>query len=183
MVTAYLDIETNYTGRFNDRRLFKDFKNHQITVAGIRILARDDDSFVQLVEAQVSREALLAALRAVDRIVTYNGRSFPDRIHHGVGFDLPVIAAQTGIVLDERLEHLDLCPACWERNLYGGQKAVERMLGLQRKFPARDGLWAMETWRKWKATGQRRYLTELLEYNREDVYMLREVEEALGRLR
>ena len=35
---AYLDIETNYTGKFKDQRLFRDHKNHRITVLGMRVL-------------------------------------------------------------------------------------------------------------------------------------------------
>ena len=38
MKIAYLDIETDYAGPFNDKRLFKDYKNHHITILGVRVL-------------------------------------------------------------------------------------------------------------------------------------------------
>jgi uncharacterized protein YprB with RNaseH-like and TPR domain len=180
--TAYLDIETNYLGPYPYPRMFEDFANHEITVVGIRLLEPGADRFVQLIEKDVSRESLLAALEGAHRLVTYNGRSQPDPIKKRIGFDFPVIAARTGLMLDKQFEHLDLCPACWGKNLYGGLKKVELALGLHRKMPGRDGLWASEMWKKWKSTGESAALDALLEYNREDVYMLYEVEKALARL-
>jgi uncharacterized protein YprB with RNaseH-like and TPR domain len=95
------------------------------------------------------------------------------------GFDFPVIAAHLGVVLDEEFRHVDLCPVCWQRGLWGGQKAIERSLGLKRKLPGRDGAWANVTWKKYETTGYDNFLKELLEYNREDVFMLRRIQEAL----
>lgn len=63
MKIAYLDIETNYTGKFTDQRLFSDHKNHLITVLGMRLFQEDKDSFLQLVRKDVSKGALLSALR------------------------------------------------------------------------------------------------------------------------
>jgi uncharacterized protein YprB with RNaseH-like and TPR domain len=177
--TAYLDIETSYVGRFTDSRLFKDFRNHRITVIGIRILEGADDAFLQLVGKDVSEANLRRALEGVERIVTYNGRSVPDTVKGYIGFDFPVIAAQLGVVLDKEVKHTDLCPACWKAGLWGGQKAVEESLGLKRKLPGRDGKWADITWKKYEASGEERYLNDLLAYNREDVFMLRQIEEAL----
>ena len=179
--TAYLDIETNYVGRFTDQRLFRDCKNHQITVIGLRIMDGEKDAFFQLVGEEATREALLAVLAGVERIVTYNGRSIPDDVKGYTGFDFPVIAAQLGVVLDKTFKHLDLCPACWRAGLWGGQKAVEEMLGLKRELPGKDGKWADETWKKYVATRTERFLEDLLTYNREDVFMLRRIEEALDR--
>ncbi len=179
MKSAYLDIETDYRGPYQDQKLFSDYANHEITVVGIRLLGEGTDSFVQLVGEQVTRENLLTALEGVGRLVTYNGRSVPDRVKRSVGFDFPVIAARLGITLDEEFKHLDLCPLCWKKNLYGGLKKVEQTLGLRRKLPGKDGIWATETWRKYKETGDVRSLEQLLAYNREDVFMLAEVERAL----
>ncbi len=181
MKIAYLDIETNYTGRFTDQRLFSDHKNHRITVLGMRVLQEDKDSFLQLVGKDVSKVALLSALRGTDLIVTYNGRSIPDKMKGYTGFDFPVIASQLGVVLDEEFKHEDLCPVCWQRGLWGGQKAIERSLGLERKLPGRDGAWADATWKKYETTGDDNFLKDLLEYNREDVFMLRRIQEALER--
>lgn len=176
---AYLDIETNYIGKFSGQRLFRDHKNHRITVLGIRVLQVDKDSFLQLVGKDVSKAGLLSALRGMDLIVTYNGRSIPDKVKGYTGFDFPVIASQLGVVLDKEFKHLDLCPVCWQRGLWGGQKAIERSLGLKRKLLGRDGAWADVTWKKYETTRDENLRKELLEYNREDVFMLRQIQQAL----
>ena len=176
---AYFDIETSYGGNFQDERLFKDYKNHKVTVIGMRIVGRGSDSFLQLVGKHVSKENLMEALKGVEHIVTYNGRSIPDKVKGYIGFDFPVIAAQLGVVLDKKFEHVDLCPLCWKANLWGGQKAVERELGLKRTLPGKDGEWADETWKKYEKSRDKCYLNELLAYNKEDVFMLRCIEDAL----
>ena len=177
--TAYFDIETSYVGSFTDQRLFRDCKNHKITVIGVRIIDAEKDAFVQLVGDEATREALLTVLDGVERIVTYNGRSIPDNVKGYTGFDFPVIAAQMGVVLDKTFKHLDLCPECWRAGLWGGQKAIEETLGLERELPGKDGKWADDTWKKYQATRNERCLKELLAYNREDVFMLRRIEEVL----
>lgn len=181
--TAYLDIETSYIGPFTDERLFKDFKNHKITVVGIRILDAGNDSFMQLVGEEITRENLLKALDGVERLVTYNGRSTPDHVKGYIGFDFPVIAARLGVVLDQEFKHLDLCPACWKAGLWGGQKAVEQTLGLARTMPGKDGAWADKTWKRYEKLMDKQLLQDLLTYNKEDVFMLRRIEEALGKRR
>ena len=115
MKTAYLDIETSYVGTYTDQRLFRDSKNHVITVIGIRIADGDRDTFVQLVGRNATKDNLMQVLQGAERIVTYNGRSIPDSVKGYVGFDFPVIAAQMGVVLDKEFKHIDLCPACWIR--------------------------------------------------------------------
>ena len=179
--TAYLDIETSYVGSFTDQRLFRDCINHKITVIGVRIVEGEKDAFVQLVSEEATREALMTVLAGVELIVTYNGRSIPDNVKGYTGFDFPVIAAQLGVVLDKVFKHLDLCPTCWKAGLWGGQKAIEEMLGLKRELAGKDGKWADETWKKYVVTRTERFLKELLTYNREDVFMLRRIEEALER--
>jgi uncharacterized protein YprB with RNaseH-like and TPR domain len=179
MKTAYLDIETRYVGKFTDQRLFKDYKHHQITVIGIRIIEGVNDLFVQMVGKDVTKAALIERLAGVERLVTYNGRSVPDKVKGYTGFDFPVIAAQLGVVLDKEFPHLDLCPECWRKGLWGGQKAVEQTLGLKRQLPGKDGKWADETWKKYEATQDESCKDEVLAYNQEDVFMLRRIEEAL----
>lgn len=188
MKIAYLDIETDYVGPFADKRLFRDHKNHHITILGLRLveaapdgtspeaLRESNDRFFQFTGEQITRENLLLALGGTGRIVTYNGRSLPDDVRRSVGFDFPVIAAQLGIVLDREFDHIDLVPECWRRGLYGGLKEVEKRLGLARQLPGKDGLWAAQSWRKCQATHDQHLLDEVLLYNREDVYMLRAVE-------
>ncbi len=184
MRVAYLDIETNYVGKYtsDDDRFFRDSEKHLITVLGVRLIDKNDDEFVQLFDKQVTKARLVQVLSETKKIVTYNGRSIPDRIKKRIGFDFPVIAAQLGVVLDKEFEHLDLCPECWKRDLYGGQKKVEQTLGLRRKLPDRDGAWAMEEYRRYVKTGDERHRNELLAYNREDVFMLRELEIKLAKL-
>ena len=176
MKIAYLDIETLYTGTESGQKLFEDYRNHLITVLGIRVVTGERDEFTQLIDPNINRKALLLLLEGVKRIVTYNGRSIPDKIKGRVGFDFPVIAARLGVTLDREFEHTDLVPECWSRGLYGGQKKVEQALGLERKLPGKDGAWAMEMWKQFRQTGQRKMLQDLLIYNKEDVYMLREIQ-------
>ena len=178
MRVGYLDIETNYVGKFtsDDDRFFRDSENHLITVLGIRLLDKDADSFVQFFDKEISKTNLLDALKGSKKLVTYNGRSIPDQLKKRVGFDFPVIAAQLGVVLDKQFSHTDLCPECWKHDLYGGLKKVERQLGIRRQFPEREGAWAMETYRAYIKSGDEKLRTQLLAYNREDVYMLRELE-------
>ncbi|HTQ85300.1 MAG TPA: ribonuclease H-like domain-containing protein [Candidatus Solibacter sp.] len=176
MKVAYLDIETDYTGTESGQSLFEDYKNHLITVLGVRVVNGERDEFTQLIDPNISRTALLMLLEGVERIITYNGRSIPDKMKGRIGFDFPVISARLGVVLDREFEHTDLVPECWSRGLYGGQKKVEQTLGLERKLPGRDGAWATQMWRRYKETGQRKPLQELLIYNKEDVFMLREIQ-------
>jgi uncharacterized protein YprB with RNaseH-like and TPR domain len=179
MKTGYLDIETSYVGRFRNEKLFTDYQHHKLTVIGIRILDGSSDHFLQLVGKDISKEALMKTLEGVERIVTYNGRSIPDKLKGYTGFDFPVIAAQLGVVLDKEFKHVDLCPLCWKAGLWGGQKAVEQTLGLKRTLPGKDGAWADTAWKQYEASRDVRFLNELLAYNKEDVFMLRRIEEAL----
>lgn len=183
MRIGYLDIETSYMGKLSGQRLFSDHKNHQITILGVRVLHEDRDLFTQLMGKDVTKTALLSLLGDLDLIVTYNGRSIPDKIRGYIGFDFPVIAAQLGVVLDQKFRHLDLCPACWEHGLWGGQKAIEKTLRLKRQLPGKDGAWADITWKKYEKTGSRNLLDELLQYNREDVFMLRRIHIGLQKLK
>jgi hypothetical protein len=184
MRVAYIDIETDYTGALtpDDQEYFRDFKNHRLSVVGIRVVDEERDTFAQLIGPQATRQALLAALTGVEKIVSYNGRSVPDPVKGRVGFDFPVIAAQLGVTLDREFPHDDLVLRCWRNGLYGGLKKVEQTLGLARRRPGRDGQWAMQAWRDYQRTGNRERLEEMLEYNREDVFMLREVERALDQM-
>jgi hypothetical protein len=63
--------------------------------------------------------------------------------------------------------------SCWDRNLYGGLKAVERRLGIRRKLPGIDGMEAVRLWRRYRAAQDRKALRTLLEYNQEDVLNLK----------
>jgi uncharacterized protein YprB with RNaseH-like and TPR domain len=82
-------------------------------------------------------------------------------------------------VLDQEFAHVDLCPECWRKGLWGGLKVVEQNLGLKRKLSGKDGKWADEMWKKYETTRDESVKNEVLAYNQEDVMMLRSVEEAL----
>ena len=94
------------------------------------------------------------------------------RICNGSRFDLPVIKRKLGLDLREQFESHDLMLLCWKRNLYGGLKKVEKVLGIRRRLPDMDGQEAMHLWYRYQKYGDRFSLERLLEYNREDVMNL-----------
>jgi uncharacterized protein YprB with RNaseH-like and TPR domain len=62
---------------------------------------------------------------------------------------------------------------CWRRNLYGGLKAVERQLGIERRLKDVNGYEAVRLWFRYVDSFDLGALSKLLEYNREDVVNLR----------
>lgn len=157
---AYLDIET--TG------LSRDYAD--ITVIGIYRCNGNDASFIQLYGSRVTRENLMRALNGVSTIYTYNGRRF----------DLPFIDAFLGVNLEEHFVHNDLMYACWERNLKGGFKAVEKMLGIERETDGVDGLYAIWLWNQYIEYNDEEALDLLLRYNHDDVVNLKALREKLS---
>jgi len=138
---TYLDIETDQYGR--------------ITVVGFRAAAT---GLVQLVGADVTPEAVHAALPASGRLYTYNGHCF----------DLPVIRKRLGLDLRARFESHDLRFICQRHGLRGGQKAVEHAIGHRRALEGMDGWEAIVLWRRYRQ-GDDAALARLLRYNAEDV--------------
>ena len=158
---AYLDIET--TGLSPS--------DCTLTVIGIHTCNSDDGNLIQLVGKDITKDSLLEALKGVDIIYTYNGQRF----------DLPFIHYCLEINLAEIFKHHDLMYDCWERNLYGGFKAVERQLGIGRKLIGMDGYQAVRMWWRYVESFDLDALDMLLQYNKEDVLnlkMLREMLEA-----
>ena len=139
--TAYLDIETNW--------------DRQITVIGIHHEVRGT---VQLVRPHITREGLLSALEGIGRIVTYGGATF----------DLPCIHRALGVDLMLRYMHLDLQYPCRKKNLKGGLKRVEVLLGIHRDSEGMTGLDALRLWQEYEA-GSQEALEALLRYNRDDI--------------
>jgi uncharacterized protein YprB with RNaseH-like and TPR domain len=158
-VEAYLDIET--TGLTPD--------GCEITVIGIHICRGEEVDFVQLVGRDVTAADILAALKDVDVLYTYNGSRF----------DLPFIHARLGIDLAEMFPHHDLMFDCWRKNLYGGLKGVERQLGVPRKLPDMNGWEAVRLWWKYVDSFDLEALHKLCEYNREDVQNLKVLRDIL----
>jgi uncharacterized protein YprB with RNaseH-like and TPR domain len=69
---------------------------------------------------------------------------------------------------------------CQNRGLWGGQKRVERQLGIGRKTAGLDGADAVDLWFDYKENGSSRALKRLLKYNAEDVTNLAHIRRKLG---
>jgi hypothetical protein len=117
----------------------------------------------------ISSEAILEALADVEVIYTYNGSRF----------DLPFIHFKLGVNLAEIFGHQDLMYDCWKRNLYGGLKAVERQLGIERKLTEVNGYEAVRLWWRYINDHAEDALATLLEYNKEDVVNLKILKDRL----
>ena len=159
LADAYLDIETTGLSRFYD----------YITVIGVYRCRGSDNGMVQLVGREVTRGNLITALKGVNTIYTYNGSRF----------DLPFIASSLGIDLATEFYHHDLMYDCWDNDLYGGFKAVERQLGIPRRLEGIGGLEAVQLWWRYRKGGNQDALAMLLEYNKEDVLNLKALREKL----
>ncbi len=157
---AYLDIETTGLSRFWD----------DITVIGIYFVDSSGSRLIQLVGEEVTEDNLLEALEGVDTIFTYNGSRF----------DLPFIHASLGVDLANRYHHHDLMYDCWRNNLYGGLKAVEIQLGIDRQLKGVDGAEAVRLWWRYQNDYDQDALNMLLEYNGEDVVNLKTLRHILA---
>jgi uncharacterized protein YprB with RNaseH-like and TPR domain len=118
---------------------------------------------IQFIAPEITLNMLREALREIDIIYTYNGTRF----------DLPFLKNHLGIDLGKDFIHHDLMLDCWRRNLYGGLKAVERILGIPRRLKTIDGQEAVRLWLKYEKRRDYDALSTLLEYNREDVLNLK----------
>jgi uncharacterized protein len=111
------------------------------------------------------------SLKGVSSIYTYNGHRF----------DLPFIHFQYGVDLETQFEHFDLMNHCWKNNLYGGLKAVERCLGIERKLKDINGYEAVRLWKQYVEYADLFALKKLLEYNKEDVINLKVLKDRLNK--
>jgi uncharacterized protein YprB with RNaseH-like and TPR domain len=157
---AYVDIETTGLNRYQ----------YDLTVVGICLERGRSRHVIQLYDSTLDRKNLLAALRDATALYTFNGERF----------DLPFIQHHLGLNLDRRLEHHDLMYHCWDWGLRGGQKAIERQLGIGRETAGLDGADAVDLWFDYKENGSRRALRKLLKYNAEDVVNLARIRGKLG---
>ncbi len=157
---AYLDIETTGLSPYYDT----------ITVIGIFLCNGRNEKLVQLVGDQVTLDNLLAALKSVRMIYTYNGRRF----------DLPFIESYLGVDLSSLYYHHDLMYDCHRLNLRGGFKAVERQLHIPRKLQDISGFDAVLLWDRYEHNYDRDALDLLLQYNSEDVVNLKILRERLA---
>ena len=148
-IESYLDIET--TGLSP--------RDTEITVVGILVCNDGNSTFIHIVGDNISSESILEALSGAGIIYTYNGSRF----------DLPFIHSRLGINLAETFEHHDLMYDCWNCNLRGGFKAVERQLGIERKLMGVNGYEAVKLWWRYVNNDDEEALATLLKYNKEDV--------------
>ena len=154
---GYLDIETTGLNPYTDR----------ITVVGIYRDCTDGIRMRQLVGMDITRESVAEVLQGVTVLHTYNG----------IKFDLRFLEAQLGITLPATMTHRDLMHDCWKRNLYGGLKAVESRLGIQRTTEGVTGREAVALWWRYIDAADIEALELLLAYNREDVENLLKLKE------
>lgn len=157
---AYIDIETTDL----------DPNAGELTVVGIYLEQDGQEKLVQLYEDTLTKDNLLAALAGTDILYSYNGKEF----------DLPFIAAKLGVDLTNVFRHCDLMHHCWRRNLYGGQKKVEKKLGIGRETAGMDGADAVELWNDYRLNGNRDALKTLLLYNAEDAKNLAHIRRKLN---
>lgn len=146
---AYLDIETCAAG--------------DVTVVGIY---REDRGLRQLVGGEITDASVWETLDGVDTICTFNG----DR------FDLPILERQVRLKLRELFQSLDLLRECRRAGLKGGLKKLEERFGIARNTRGMSGWDAMQLWARYEQEGDRAALNLLLEYNREDVMNLMQLE-------
>jgi len=156
--SAYLDIETTGLSPYSA----------ELTVIGIHVENRCEE-VVQLIGDEISPSGLIEAIRDISALYTYNGSRF----------DLPFIMKKLKIDLTDHCPHTDLMYSCWQRNLKGGLKAVERQLGIERRLTDVDGWAAVQLWHNYKWNGCINSLNKLLEYNKEDVLNLKKLREIL----
>ncbi|MFH0838715.1 MAG: ribonuclease H-like domain-containing protein [Candidatus Omnitrophota bacterium] len=151
---AYLDIETSYA--------------REITVLGIYF---SNGRFRQFVGNEISRDSITKALKKVKKIFTYNGNSF----------DIPEIRKRLDVDLFEGFECHDLMRECHKKNLYGGLKGVERILGIKRRTRGMDGYQAMKLWQEYEDLGNKEALKILLLYNKEDTVNLHKLRKIISK--
>ena len=146
---AYLDIETCANG--------------DVTVVGIY---REDRGLHQLVGGEISDVSVWKALEGVDTLCTFNG----DR------FDLPILERQVRLDLRRQFASLDLLRECRRAGLKGGLKQLEERFGIARNTRGMGGWDALQLWSRYENGGDQEALRVLLEYNREDVMNLIQLE-------
>ena len=146
---AYLDIETCAGG--------------QVTVVGVY---REDRGLLQLVGGEITDETVWKALDGVETVCTFNG----DR------FDLPLLERQTRLDLRSQFRSLDLLRECRRVGLKGGLKRMEERFGIARTTRGMNGWDALQLWARYEGDGDQEALRLLLEYNREDVMNLVQLE-------
>ena len=160
-VKLYLDIET-----YANPPSFRSDKL-EISVLGCYNDKLQKEFF--LIGDQVSRASIEELLEGIDTVVTYNGNNF----------DLRVLRDKYDV--DFPNSH-DLMKECHRLGIKGGQKQTEIMLGISRDFEGIDGLDAMLLWEKYLLTNDQKHLDDLINYNREDVLNMVEIDKKISNM-
>lgn len=140
----FLDVETTGLSWYYDH----------LTIVGWAI----DDNFCLHIAGD-DPSLLIDALRTAHTLITFNGTLF----------DLRFLKKTFGEIELPRV-HIDLRYLARRAGLVGGQKAIERAIGLPRStgFEEMDGAEAVLLWHRY-LRGDERALSRLIEYNRHDV--------------
>ena len=152
---AFLDIETTGLSRYY----------HSMTLVG-SIHAGESRSWI----AGDDPAEIVDVLASAKTLVTFNGTSF----------DIPFVRSiMPGLPVPP--DHIDLRYAARQVGLSGGQKAIERELGLERKDGVLDvdGPMAVLLWFRY-LRGDVAALRTLIEYNRADLEGMRAILDHVG---
>ena len=154
----FLDVETTGLSKYYDELTLVGW----LSEGAYRVLVAGDDP-----------EPLLSSLRAASALITFNGTLF----------DLAFLAKSfPGLALPK--VHCDLRFLARRVGLTGGQKAIERKLGIQVREGVEDldGGHAVLLWHRY-LRGDVESLRRLIDYNRCDVVAMRHIlDEVLDRL-
>ena len=114
----------------------------------------------------LDKDVLKKELQKHKLIVTFNGLSF----------DIPVLKRYFGNIIPD-IPHIDLRHVCSKIGLKGGLKTIEEIMGIKRPALLRNynGDDAVMLWDMYHATGKRKYLNLLVEYNEEDIINLKPI--------
>ncbi len=164
----YLDIETDF------------YQN--ITVIGFY---SESTGFQQIVGRDITRARL--SRRLPKPVIKSDGKATGMGLRelytfNGHCFDLPVIKKRLGLDLREKYDSKDLRFICKKHGLVGGQKAIEKILGLRRELPDMDGRDALYLWQNYVEYGDEDSLSTLLAYNKEDVMNLAMIAEIIRKI-
>jgi uncharacterized protein YprB with RNaseH-like and TPR domain/predicted nuclease with RNAse H fold len=152
----FLDIETTGLSRYYD----------YVTLIGFAI-----DGEYEVVVAGENPHPFFDALKKAHSLVTFNGS----------GFDLPFLEESLGDI-EWPSHHVDLRYACRALGQTGGQKEIERNLGIDCRegIEGVDGAAAVVLWHRYMR-GDHDALRHLIEYNRADVQAMAHILEFVTR--
>jgi len=162
-MSLFLDIETDFhqnitvLGFYSESTGFQQIVGRDITKARIS----------RLLPKPIIKDPGEAAGPNLRGLYTFNGHCF----------DLPVIRKRLGLDLREKYDSIDLRYLCKKQGLAGGQKAIEKMLGIGRDLP--DALYLWHNYIEYGSIGS---LNTLLAYNQEDVMNMVRIKEIVEKM-